>query len=49
MNIPDNVADPGFGEGGGGSIFWKTQDIALYSTYFESPLILTKSLLGTRK
>jgi hypothetical protein len=33
------------GEGGGGSIFWKTPDTALYSTYvstgtlwFESPL-----------
>jgi hypothetical protein len=27
------------GEGGGGSIFWKTQDTALYSTYYiESSL-----------
>jgi hypothetical protein len=26
------------GEGGGGSIFWKTQDTALYSTYIESSL-----------
>ncbi len=24
--------------GGGGSIFWKTQDTALYSTYIESSL-----------
>jgi hypothetical protein len=24
------------GEGGRGSIFWKTQDTALYSTYIES-------------
>jgi hypothetical protein len=26
------------GEGGGGSIFWKTQDTALYFTYIESSL-----------
>ncbi len=31
------------GEGGGGSIFWKTQDTALYSTYIESSLIDTIS------
>jgi hypothetical protein len=24
------------GEGGGGSIFWKTQDTALYSTYVST-------------
>ncbi len=29
------------GEGGGKSIFWKTQDTALYSTYIESSLIDT--------
>jgi hypothetical protein len=29
------------GEGGWGSIFWKTQDTALYSTYIESSLLLT--------
>jgi hypothetical protein len=28
------------GEGGGGSIFWKTQDTALFSTYIESSLDL---------
>jgi hypothetical protein len=33
----DTLAAPG-GEGGGGSIFWKTQDTALYSTYIESSL-----------
>jgi hypothetical protein len=27
------------GEGAGGSIFWKTQDTALYSSYIESSLI----------
>jgi hypothetical protein len=27
--------------GVGGSIFWKTQDTALYSTYIESPLYET--------
>ncbi len=27
------------GEGGGGSIFRKTQDTALYSTYIESSLL----------
>ncbi len=27
------------GEGGGGSIFWKTQDTALYSAYIESSLV----------
>ncbi len=26
------------GEGGGGSIFWRTQDTALYSTYIESSM-----------
>jgi hypothetical protein len=28
--------------GGGGSIFWKTQDTALYSTYIVSSLLLMK-------
>jgi hypothetical protein len=28
------------GEGGGGSIFWKTQDTALYSTYIEYTLCI---------
>ncbi len=32
------------GEGGGGSIFWKTQDTALYSTYIESSLDLSNSI-----
>ncbi len=46
---PDECVPPAFvagvghtlagGEGGGGSIFWKTQDTALYSTYIESSLM----------
>jgi hypothetical protein len=36
----------GGGEGGGGSIFWKTQDTALYPTYVSTLWLELTSALG---